>query len=115
MYFWFDWVKTEDAIPKNYSINRNDQIKKIKNLRKIILVAAVSLWVLSTILLTPIMIDYYRLDDSSGIDLMNSYFKFGIISGFLGTSIIVIGIIRLFAIHHTLNMYYLAEKQLQFS
>lgn len=114
MYFWFDWVKTEEVIPENYSIDRNDQIKKIKNLRKLILVTAIPLWILSTILLTPIMIDFYHLDDPSGIDLMNNYFKFGIISGFLGTSVTVIGTIRLFTIHQSLNMYY-AEKQLQFS
>jgi hypothetical protein len=115
MFFWFDWVKTEHTLSKNYPINRNDQIKKIKNLRKIMIATAIPLWIFSTILLAPIMTDYYRFDDTTVFDFTNDYFKFGMISGILGIVTIAIGIMRLFTIQQTLDMYYFAEKQLQFS
>ena len=115
MYFWFDWVKTEYPLSKQSSINKNEQIKKIKNLRKTMIVTAIPLWIVSTILLTPLMMDYHMFGFTTGFDFDNNYFKFGIISGVLGTFTIVIGIIRLFTLQQTLDMYYLAEKQLQFS
>ena len=59
--------------------------------------------------------DYYRFDDPTLVDFNNEYFRIGMISGFLGIAAITIGIIRLFTIQQTLDMYYLAEKQLQFS
>lgn len=115
MYFWFDWVKTEYPLPKSHSINRNEQIKKIKNLRKIMITTAIPLWILSAILLTPIMMDYYELDEPDKNYFRNNYFEIGMISGILGIVIIAIGIMRLFTIQQTLDMYYFAEKQLQFS
>ena len=115
MYFWFDWVKTEDHISKPQSINKNEQIKKIKNLRKIMMVTAIPLWIVSTILLMPIMVDYHTLGFTTGFDFDNNYFKFGMIFGILGTATIGIGTVRLLILQQTLDLYYLAEKQLQFS
>jgi hypothetical protein len=115
MFFWFDWVKSEYSPSKQGIVNRNAQIKKIKNLRKTMITTAIPLWIISTILLVPIMDEYYKINDSSVFDFANNYFKFGILTGFLGTAIIGIGIFRLFTIQEKLDMYYLAEKQLQFS
>jgi hypothetical protein len=115
MYFWFDWVKTEYPLSKPCSINKNEQIKKIKNLRKTMLVTAIPLWIISIILLTPIMMDYHMFGFTTGFDFNNNYFKFGMIFGILGIVSIAIGIVRLFTIQQKLDLYYLAEKQLQFS
>ena len=115
MYFWFDWVKTEYPVSRPPSINKNEQIKKIKNIRKTMMTTAIPLWIVSTILLMPIMIDYHTLGFTTGIDFNNNYFKFGMIFGILGTATIGIGIVRLFTLQQTLDLYYLAEKQLQFS
>jgi len=115
MYFWFDWVKPETPLTKTHFIHKNEQIKKIKNLRKTMIVTAIPLWIVSTILLTPIMMDYHMYGFTTGFDVDNNYFKFGIIFGILGTATIAIGIARLFTLQQTLDLYYLAEKQLQFS
>ena len=115
MYFWFDWVKTENPISKPQPFNKNEQINKIKNLRKTMMVTTIPLWIVSTTLLTPIMMDYHMFGFTAGFDFDNNYFKFGMIFGILGTTTITIGIIRLFTLQQTLDLYYLAEKQLQFS
>ena len=115
MYFWFDWVKPEYLVSKSQSINKNEQIKKIINLRKTMIVTAIPRWIVSTILFTPIMMDYHMYGFTTGFDVYNNYFKFGIIFGILGTATIAIGIAWLFTLQQTLDLYYLVEKQLQFS
>lgn len=115
MYFWFDWIKPENVLPKSHQIDKNMQIKKIKDLRKTMAATAIPLWFFSTILLAPIMMDYHMFGFTTGFDFDNNYFKLGIILGILGTFTITIGLIRLFTIQQTLDVYYLAEKQLQFS
>jgi len=59
--------------------------------------------------------DYHMFGFTTGFDFDNDYFKFGMIFGILGTATIAIGIVRLFILQQTLDLYYLAEKQLQFS
>ena len=51
---------------------------------------------------------------TSGFDFNNEFFKFGMIFGILGTATIMIGVIMLFTLQ-TLELYFIAEKQLQFS
>jgi preprotein translocase subunit SecF len=115
MYFWFDWLKTENPLSKPPSINKNEQIKKIKNLRKMMTVTAIPLWIFSILLLMPSMMDYHMFGNATGFDFANNFFKFGMVFGILGIIIIAIGIILLFTIQQKLDLYYLAEKQLQFS
>ncbi|WP_179370641.1 hypothetical protein [Nitrosopumilus ureiphilus] len=115
MYFWFDWIKPEFKLIESNPIDRKKEIEKIKNLRKIMMVTAIPLWIFSAALLIPVLMDYYRLDEPTSVDFQNNYFVIGMISGCLGIVVMMIGITRLFTIQQTLYMDYSVQKQPQLS
>lgn len=104
MYFWFDWIKPEFHLVESNQIDRKKEVEKIKNLRKIMLVTAIPLWIFSAALLVPVLMDYHRLDQLTSIYFQNDYFIIGMILGCLGIAAMGFGIIRLFTIQQVLDM-----------